>query len=120
MEQPGVRTQAQEVSRGLMRGQGGYELVLTPLVLALAGLWVDRRLEITPALTVLGAFVGFVTVFVVMFYGYRNDMAHFQASRPAVARPESIEPDDGSSPWIERDLGDLEIPLPAALQQVAP
>ncbi len=119
MEQPGVRTQAQEVSRGLMRGQGGYELVLTPLVLALAGLWLDRRWGITPVLTILGALIGFVTVFICMYYGYRHEMARHRAHRPAVTRP-PFDDTDIASPWIERDLGDIEIPLPAALQQVGP
>lgn len=70
-----------EVTEGLWRSSGGYELVLSPLLLALLAFFlVDRPLGSTPWVTVAAAVLGFAGAAVKLFYGYQHDMdAHDEA-----------------------------------------
>ena len=89
--------------------------MLTPVALSLAGLWLDERLGITPALSVFGALAGFVTVFATTMLRGRHEMSRQAAARPALPRVEPA-PDVEPSWVLERDLGgmDFDLDQPAA------
>jgi F0F1-type ATP synthase assembly protein I len=76
------QSQRREFNEGLFhRSHGGFELALSPVILALLGLWLDRTVGTTPLFCVLFAVVAFVGVAVKIFYVYRHGMAAFEAER---------------------------------------
>jgi len=55
---------------------GSFELVVSPLLLALLGLWLDRSVfGTTPVLTIVFAILGLVGALIKIFYTYRLKMA---------------------------------------------
>ncbi len=68
----------------LNSSHGSFELVLSPIILALVGLWLDRSvLDSTPWCTVTFAVVGFAGAVVKLYYGYRLKMSELAAQRAA-------------------------------------
>jgi len=64
------------------RTTGSYELVLSPLILALAAFLVDRWLGTTPVITIIGAALGLAGAVVKLVYGYNADMAAHETNAP--------------------------------------
>jgi F0F1-type ATP synthase assembly protein I len=61
---------------------GSFELVLSPIVLALIGLWLDHSvLHSTPVCTIVFAVVGLAGAVVKLYYGYRARMDQLAADR---------------------------------------
>ena len=56
------------------RSSGGFERVLSPLLLALAGFGLDRLFGITPVLTVLFAILGLAGAVTIIVIGYDREM----------------------------------------------
>lgn len=76
------QSQRREFNEGLFhRSHGGFELALSPVILALLGLWLDRTIGTTPLFCVLFAVIGFVGVAVKIFFVYRYGMAAHAAER---------------------------------------
>jgi F0F1-type ATP synthase assembly protein I len=72
------------VGEQLNSTHGSFELVLSPVLLALLGLWLDRSVwHTTPWCTVIFAVVGFAGAVVKLYYGYRARMAELTAERSA-------------------------------------
>jgi F0F1-type ATP synthase assembly protein I len=67
-------SQRRELSQQVHRSTGSYELVFSPLLLALVGYGIDRWLGVVPALTVTFAILGLVGACVKLYYSYRNEM----------------------------------------------
>jgi F0F1-type ATP synthase assembly protein I len=61
------------------RSTGSYELVLSPLVLALIGYGADRWLGTTPILTIMAAALGLVGAVVKICYRYAHEMDRHDA-----------------------------------------
>lgn len=64
-----------ETTRQFNRSHGSFELAFAPVILALVGLWIDRRLGTTPAFVITLAVLGFVGVGLKLYYAYRYEMA---------------------------------------------
>jgi F0F1-type ATP synthase assembly protein I len=64
----------QQLVSDVRRSTGGFELVLSPLLLALIGFGLDRLFGITPVLTVLFAVVGFAGAVTIIVIGYDREM----------------------------------------------
>lgn len=81
------RTSAAErlgVGEQLNSSHGSFELVLSPVILALIGLWLDRSVwHTTPWCTVTFAVIGFAGAVVKLYYGYRVRMDELGAERVA-------------------------------------
>lgn len=76
-------TNQRELNRRLNEGHGSFELVLSPLILALLGYLLDSRvLDTTPVFTVIAAVLGVVGATIKLYYGYRMKMAELAAARP--------------------------------------
>lgn len=58
-----------------------FELALTPAVLALAGLGLDRWLGTVPVFTITLAVLGLVGMVARLYYGYSNEMDAHAADR---------------------------------------
>jgi len=66
------------------RSAGGYELVLSPLILALIGFGIDKLFGTVPVFTVLFAVLGLVGVVVKLYIDYRTAMEQHDAAGPWV------------------------------------
>ena len=74
------------LGRAMGQSTGGFELVLSAVLLSLLGLWVDRSLGTVPFFTVGLAVAGFVGATANLFYRYRRDIAQIEAETEALRR----------------------------------
>lgn len=74
-------SQRSDLTQGLHRSTGSYELVLGAVIFALFGLVVDRVLGTTPWLTVAFAVFGFVGATVSIYFRYQHSMAEYARMR---------------------------------------
>ena len=56
------------------RSTGSYELVVSPLILALLGFLVDRWLGTVPIFTIAAGVLGLVGAVIKIYYGYQSEM----------------------------------------------
>ncbi len=68
------------------RSTGSYELVVSPLILALIGYGLDRWLGTLPLFTILFAVVGLVGACIKIYYGYTSEMDQHDAEGPWAKR----------------------------------
>ncbi len=68
-------TDTPQLTSDVRQTSGGFELVLSPLLLALIGLGLDRLLGLTPVLTILFAVVGVAGAVTKIVVGYDREMA---------------------------------------------
>jgi F0F1-type ATP synthase assembly protein I len=73
-------SQGRELSNGMHRSTGSFELVLGPLLMGLIGLLLDRWLGTTPLFVVVLAVIGLAGAAVNLYYGYRNQMDEHEAA----------------------------------------
>ena len=72
-------TDTPQLISDVRRSSGGFELVLSPLLLALIGFGLDRLIGITPVLTVLFAIIGVAGAVTIVVIGYDREMGeHMQ------------------------------------------
>ena len=72
----------------MRRSTGSYELVMSPLILALIGFMVDGWLGTRPILTIMAAVIGLAGAVVKIYYGYAHEMNQHDAGAPwAKSRP---------------------------------
>jgi F0F1-type ATP synthase assembly protein I len=64
------------------KSTGSYELVLSPLILALVGLGLDHLFGTTPLLVVAFAVLGLVGACVKLYYRYNAEMAEHEKDAP--------------------------------------
>lgn len=84
-EQPaGQLATAQRASAQLTTSHTGYELVVSPFLLALFGWWVDSKLGWTPVLTIALAVFGVVGAVTSMYLSYRRSMDEAAAAAGAI------------------------------------
>lgn len=70
----------------MYRQAGGWELALSPVLLALIGYGLDRLLGTVPVLTIVLAVVGLVGAVTRLYYGYRTEMEEHERSGPWAKR----------------------------------
>jgi F0F1-type ATP synthase assembly protein I len=76
------QSQRSELSSGVFhRSHGSFELVFSPIIFALLGLWLDSRLGTTPLLCVLFAVLAYGAVAAKIYYTYRDGMARHRVER---------------------------------------
>jgi len=61
---------------------GSYELVFSPVVLSLLGLWLDRTIGTTALFAVVFALLGFIGSAILIYYRYSAEMAEHEKGRP--------------------------------------
>ncbi|MFN8040570.1 MAG: AtpZ/AtpI family protein [Acidimicrobiales bacterium] len=79
-------SQRREITQSMHRSTGSYELVLSPVLLALVGLWLDHVLGWTPILVITFAVVGFLGAVIKLYFQYNAEMAEHEANGPWAAR----------------------------------
>ena len=75
-------SQRREITEQMNRSAGGYELVFSPLILALIGFGIDKLFGTVPLFTVLFAVLGLIGVVVKIYYNYRAEMEAHEAEGP--------------------------------------
>lgn len=78
MEDP----QRRELTQSMHRSAGSFELVMSPLLLGLIGLWVDSRLDTSPFVTVIFCLIGLSGAAVKIYYGYDHEMESHNEGMP--------------------------------------
>ena len=79
-------SQRRELSEQMHRTTGGFELVFSPLLLALVGYGLDRLLGTLPVFTIIFAVVGLVGAVVKLYFTYRYEMEQHESSGPWVKK----------------------------------
>lgn len=80
--------QKREFSDGLFnQSSGSFELVLAPVILALAGLGLDRWIGTTPLFTIVLAVAGMVGSWAKQYYSYRTAIDAQRARRAGAGLP---------------------------------
>lgn len=75
-------SQRRELTQQMGRTTGGYELVFSPLLLALIGYGLDRLLGTLPILTITFGVLGLVGAVTKMYFSYRSEMERHEANGP--------------------------------------
>lgn len=75
-------SQRRELTQQMGRTTGGYELVFSPLLLALIGYGLDRFLGTVPILTITFGVLGLVGAVTKMYFSYRSEMERHEANGP--------------------------------------
>ena len=75
-------SQRRELTQQMHRTTGGYELALSPVLLALIGFGLDRWLGTVPLITVAFALLGLVGAVTKIYVTYRSEMEQHEASGP--------------------------------------
>ncbi len=84
---PGKEPQQNEdprLGKDLGQSTGGYDLVLTGVVFALFGLWLDKRFGFTPVLTIVMTVVGFTGAVLNVYYRYTREIERLEAETAAL------------------------------------
>jgi F0F1-type ATP synthase assembly protein I len=82
------------LGKDLGESTGGLDLVLTGVVFALVGLWLDRRFGLTPILTIVLTIVGFVGAVLNIYYRYIRDIERLEAEAAALRSPKDTPMDE--------------------------
>lgn len=77
-----MASQRRDFTEQMGRATGGYELVLSPLLLALVGYGLDRLFDTLPIFTISFAVLGLVGTVIKLYYSYRSEMEQHEASGP--------------------------------------
>jgi F0F1-type ATP synthase assembly protein I len=80
--EPVTDSQGRELTESMHRSTGSYELVISPVLLALIGYGLDRWFGTVPVLTIIFAVVGLAGACVKLYYGYKNEMDEHEAKAP--------------------------------------
>lgn len=75
-------SQRRELTQEMHRTTGGYELVFSPLLLALVGFGIDKLLGTVPVFTIAFAVLGVVGAVVKIVFQYNSEMEKHEASGP--------------------------------------
>lgn len=75
-------SQGREITEQLNRSTGGYELVFSPLILALIGFGLDKLFGTLPVFTAVLAVLGLVGVVTKIYIQYRAEMEQHEATGP--------------------------------------
>ena len=79
-------SQRRELTQSMHKSTGSYELVLSPLILALIGLGLDHLFGTTPLLVVVFAVVGLVGACIKLYCGYNAEMDEHEKDAPWAKR----------------------------------
>ncbi len=67
------------LGRDMNQSTGGYELILSGVLFALAGLWLDKRFGTVPLFTIVLAIVGFGGAVANVYYRYTREIDRLDA-----------------------------------------
>ena len=75
------------LGNNLIRGNGGYELVLAALLLGFLGWWLDAKFGTQPFLMLFLGLLGFVGAGVSLYFRFKTSLANIDSETDAVKAP---------------------------------
>jgi F0F1-type ATP synthase assembly protein I len=75
-------SQRRELTQQMHNSTGSYELVLSPLLLALFGYCLDRWLGTFPVITIVFALLGLIGACIKIYFGYISEMDEHEKDAP--------------------------------------
>lgn len=84
-----MTVEQQSFHQGLRQSTGGYDMVLTVVLFTLGGLWLDRRFDLVPILTISLAMLAIVGSTLNTYFRYSKAMDEIEADRLAKKAGES-------------------------------
>lgn len=81
---PAASDSDRRLGQDLGQSTGGYDLVLTGVVFALVGLWLDKRFGFTPVLTIVMTVIGFTGSVLNIYYRYTREIERVEAETAAL------------------------------------
>jgi len=72
------------LGRDISQSSGGYEMVLSGVLFALFGLWLDKRIGTVPLFTIVLTIVGFTGSVLNIYYRYKRDIERIEAETAAL------------------------------------
>jgi F0F1-type ATP synthase assembly protein I len=75
-------SQRRELTQQMYKQAGGWELALSPALLALIGYGLDRLFGTVPVITVVFAVIGLAGAVARLYFGYCNEMKAHEANGP--------------------------------------
>lgn len=88
--------QDRRLGEDLGQSTGGTDMVLTGVVFALAGLWLDTKLGTTPLFIIVLTIVGFAGSVLNVYYRYNREIERLDAETAALrARSTSSQQETG-------------------------
>jgi F0F1-type ATP synthase assembly protein I len=79
-------SQRRELTQQMHKSTGSYELVLSPLILALIGYGLDRLFGTLPLFTVVFGVLGLVGACIKIYFGYVTEMDEHEKDAPWAKR----------------------------------
>lgn len=82
------------LTRQFYNSHGSFELVMSSVLLALGGWWIDSLAGTKPLFMVVGAVLGVTGATIKIVVAYRLAMAEHASMRPSVGRPAAYDGTD--------------------------
>jgi len=79
-------SQGRELTQNMHKSTGSYELVLSPLILALIGFGIDHLFGTLPLFTIVFATLGLVGAVIKIYFGYVAEMDEHEKDAPWAKR----------------------------------
>jgi F0F1-type ATP synthase assembly protein I len=79
-------SQRRDLTQQMHKSTGSYELVLSPLLLALIGFGLDHWLGTLPLFTIVFATLGLVGAVIKIYFGYAAEMDEHEKDSPWAKR----------------------------------
>lgn len=92
--EPNISTRDAALSDAMWRGNGGWEIAVTPVLLGGLGWLLDGSIGTRPLFTILGAIIGLIGAVANQYYRYVDRMAVASEER-ASAREDKFGAPDG-------------------------
>ncbi|MEM7143313.1 MAG: AtpZ/AtpI family protein [Actinomycetota bacterium] len=107
------RNAQRELHDAFWRSSGGFDLVLGPVILSLAGLWLDRTIGTTPLFTIALLLFGAAGAAVKVYYDWKRGMDAAEVERDRMlAEAAALRAEARANAVADRDVAtDLEEPV---------
>lgn len=88
-----VNAKQSQLTNDYRQTSGGYELVFSGVIFALAGLWLDKRFDTVPWFTIVLSVLGFAGALANIYYRYDRDMARHESEAAALRAGKQVGPE---------------------------
>lgn len=68
-----------QLGKDMRESTGGFEMVLSVVLFALVGVWLDRRFDTTPLFILVMALLGSIGAGANVYYRYKREIARIEA-----------------------------------------
>lgn len=73
-----------QLGKDMRQSTGGYEMVFSVVLFALAGVWLDRRFDTTPLFIIVLSILGMIGAVANVYYRYKREIERLEAETEAL------------------------------------